>query len=170
MLYASGIKEISLWEIIKQTKLELWTDDMSALPCLKDKENVLYTHETQDALLQMLEWMLLDIKANKSKQNKYYLDEYNETNSFFNVSNEYLSNVEWLLSRGWSHVPSSFNTNYTINDSIPIKYLETMGHMFIYWNLCPQHLVSWTPFFGDLIQNAPSHVIIQTLNILLFNL
>ena len=42
--------------------------------------------------------------------------------------------------------------------------LKAAAEMYIYLNLCPKFLLNWMKFYIDLLQNAPTDVIIQTLN------
>ena len=50
--------------------------------------------------------------------------------------------------------------NYNFTKEI----LNTSAEMFIYLNLCPKFLYDWIKLYNDLLQYAPTDVIVQTLN------
>ena len=66
-----------------------------------------------------------------------------------------------FLVRGSKHNNFDLNKNtYTFTEVT----LNESAKMFIYLNLCPKFLYDWIKLYIDLLQNAPTDVIVQTLN------
>ena len=54
----------------------------------------------------------------------------------------------------------NLSTSYNISN----ECLEAAGQMYIYMFLCPKFMFDWTTFYLDMMQNASTDTIIQTLN------
>ena len=65
-----------------------------------------------------------------------------------------------LVKQGSKHRNFELNKFYTFTEDT----LNTSAEMFIYLNLCPKFLLDWMKLYNGLLQNAPTDVIVQTLN------